>query len=340
MKLSVLIPVYNVEDYLEECVGSVLKQSNQNFEIILINDGSTDASGEICNRLKETHPEKIKVIHKENEGQLLARWDAIQVASGEVLVFLDSDDCLREDALEILLNCFNETCCDMVLYDSSDRKDFSHKIQFFPFPHRFCMVGKEKSVFYQRVAEGQIPNSVCMKATKRHCYADLPNLNDFRDVKSGEDLLLSLYAVTAARKIVYLNETLYFYRQREGSIVHNFTPGMMQSIKKVNLELEQFVKIWEMPELYPLICAREVRTWIGILMILLEKKDQMSSPEFYQHLQKLATDSYFLHAYASMDALQLPCKYRLLAKWLCQKRYFLLNLVSIAKQIKHKVTRQ
>ena len=70
MKLSVLIPVYNVEDYLEECVDSVLNQSNQNFEIILVNDGSTDTSGEICNRLKKEHPDKIKLIHKENEGLL------------------------------------------------------------------------------------------------------------------------------------------------------------------------------------------------------------------------------------------------------------------------------
>ena len=254
MKLSVLIPVYNVEDYLEECVDSVLNQSNQNFEIILVNDGSTDTSGEICNRLKKEHPDKIKLIHKENEGLLLARWEAIQAASGEVLVFLDSDDCLRLDALEILADCFNETHCDMVLYDSSDRKDFSNKIQFFPFQHRFCMVGMEKSVLYQRVAERKIPNSVCMKAT------DFPNPNDLRNVKSGEDLLLSLYSITAAQKIVYINETLYFYRQREGSIVHSFNPGMMQSIKTVNMELEKFVEIWGMSDLYPLIYAREARS--------------------------------------------------------------------------------
>ena len=338
MKLSVLIPVYNVEDYLEECVDSVLKQSNQNFEIILVNDGSTDTSGEICNRLKKEHPDKIKLIHKENEGLLLARWEAIQAASGEVLVFLDSDDCLRLDALEILADCFNETCCDMVLYDSSDRKDFSNKIQFFPFQHRFCMVGMEKSVLYQRVAERKIPNSVCMKATKRHCYADFPNLNDLRNVKSGEDLLLSLYSITAAQKIVYINETLYFYRQREGSIVHSFNPGMMQSIKTVNTELEKFVKIWGMSDLYPLIYAREARTWIGILIILLEKKDQMSSVQFHQHIQNLATDPYFIRAYTSMDALQLPLKYRLLAKWLYQKRYMLLTAVALAKKIKYKVT--
>ena len=338
MKLSVLIPVYNVEDYLEECVDSVLKQSNQNFEIVLVNDGSTDTSGEICNRLKGANPEKIKLIHKENEGLLLARWDAIQAASGEVLVFLDSDDCLRTDALEILANCFDETCCDMVLYDSSDRKDFSNKIQFFPFQHRFCMVGMEKSVLYQRVAERKIPNSVCMKAAKRHCYAELPNLNDFRNVKSGEDLLLSLYAITAAQKIIYINETLYFYRQREGSIVHSFNPSMMQSIKTVNMELERFVKIWEMPDLYPLIYAREARTWIGILIILLEKKDQMNPAQFHQQLQNLATDPYFLRAYASMDILQLSLKYRLLVKWLYHKRYVLLYVVALAKKIKRKVT--
>lgn len=99
IKFSIIIPVYNVEKYLEHCINSVLKQSFDGYEIILVNDGSTDNSGCICDRYANEY-EKIRVIHKENEGLSEARNVAIRTAKGEYIVLLDSDDSLIENALQ------------------------------------------------------------------------------------------------------------------------------------------------------------------------------------------------------------------------------------------------
>ena len=93
MKFSILVPVYNVEQYLEQCVESLLNQTYQgDYEIVLVDDGSTDSSGGICDKFKENNPDKIKVIHKENGGHTSARFEAIKNASGEYSLFCDSDD--------------------------------------------------------------------------------------------------------------------------------------------------------------------------------------------------------------------------------------------------------
>ena len=125
MYFSILIPVYNVEVYLEECVNSVLHQTCQDFEIVLVDDGSVDSSPKICDRFSELYPDKVKVIHKKNEGVVIARNEAIRQASGEVVVFLDSDDCLRKDALMTLYDAFEKHNCDMVIYNYSQCADFS-----------------------------------------------------------------------------------------------------------------------------------------------------------------------------------------------------------------------
>ena len=92
MKFSVVIPVYNVKDYLEKCVRSVLAQNNNEYEMILVDDGSTDGSGALCDELAAQAPEKIRVIHKPNGGLGDARNVGLEHALGDYLVFLDSDD--------------------------------------------------------------------------------------------------------------------------------------------------------------------------------------------------------------------------------------------------------
>ena len=103
LKVSVVIPVYNVMPYLERCVQSVVRQTYQNLEIILVDDGSTDGSGKLCDKIAGTD-QRIRVIHQKNQGLSGARNTGIRQATGEYVVFLDSDDeWLLSDGLEVLL---------------------------------------------------------------------------------------------------------------------------------------------------------------------------------------------------------------------------------------------
>ena len=103
--ISIVVPVYNAEKYLNRCVDSILSQTYTDIELILINDGSTDSSGELCKKYAESDS-RVKYFSKENEGPGVTRFLGAQKATGEYICFVDSDDYLSEDALEVLLSSF------------------------------------------------------------------------------------------------------------------------------------------------------------------------------------------------------------------------------------------
>ena len=126
-------------------------------------------------------------------------------------------------------------------------------------------------------------------------------------MRHGEDLLLSACFITNCEKIVYLNEGLYFYRDRPGSAIHSFRPERKESVKAVHTEMEKLIEKWEMPELTPLHNARKVNGWITNLILLMKNKRNMSAKEYREQIRSMSRDPYFCQAYAAMDHSQLPC---------------------------------
>ena len=124
--VSVIIPVFNVEKYLNECIDSVISQTYKNIEIILVDDGSTDSSGKICDIYAENNS-NIKVIHKENGGQSVARNTGLDLAIGKYVFFIDSDDIVLCDAVEKLLNTAEKAKSDIVFFDAYSFLDESQK---------------------------------------------------------------------------------------------------------------------------------------------------------------------------------------------------------------------
>lgn len=116
-KVSVIVPVYNVEAYLTRCVASIQKQTESDIEIILVDDGSLDACGEICDRFAETD-DRIRVIHQANSGQAVARNAGLAVAEGEYILFVDSDDWIEPDLVEITYSAAKEFSAEMLVFDS------------------------------------------------------------------------------------------------------------------------------------------------------------------------------------------------------------------------------
>ena len=112
-KISVIVPVYKVEEYLDECVESILRQSYSNFELILVDDGSPDRCGEMCDNYKKRDA-RIEVIHKTNGGLSDARNAGLRVASGEYITFVDSDDAIADNYLEILYKALKKYGVDIV----------------------------------------------------------------------------------------------------------------------------------------------------------------------------------------------------------------------------------
>ena len=238
VKFSILIPVYNVEKYLHECIDSVLKQDYNNKEIILVDDGSTDNSGLICDEYASEYG-FIKVFHQENAGQYQARKKALEYATGDFCIYLDSDDFWEDTLLNEVAGVIYETQCDVVLFDRRDiykNKEVEIKLNL---ENGRVFEKKEKETLYQVFIEtSKLANLVC-KAFKRELAATCNNNNLFEGVCYGEDAYESISLLIKAEKTVYLSKCLYNYRRNVG-VTRQMHPEYIEKITYTN------TKIWEL----------------------------------------------------------------------------------------------
>ena len=130
-KLSVIIPVYNVEEYLEKCIESVLKQAYSPFEVILVDDGSTDTSPDICDRFARDNG-RIVAIHTNNSGQPHARLTGLRHANGKYIVFVDSDDWIDVEYVSVLYKLKEDNHCDCVICSYVVESEHKGQIIFIP----------------------------------------------------------------------------------------------------------------------------------------------------------------------------------------------------------------
>lgn len=219
MRFSILIPVYNVERYLEQCLDSVINQSFKDFEIILIDDGSTDNSGKICDEYAEKYPNIIKIFHKENEGLLLTRRFGLKKSQGEYIIFVDSDDYVSTDLLKTVDETLNHYQCDMVLYNfyRFTDKEKIFEPQKITYPNNTVFDIKNKKELYEKFILNHIFVNMWVKAVKREIIDieyDYKNWN----VSKCEDVVQSFPLFNKAEKIVFIDKKLYFYRKNINSM--------------------------------------------------------------------------------------------------------------------------
>lgn len=218
LNLSVIIPVYNVEKYLEQCVESVVHQNLDHYEIILVDDGSTDNSGSICDFLQARHKE-LKVIHKENGGLSDARNKGLEVAKGEYIIFMDSDDWWNPDVCvsDILTCLLKSPSTEMCLFSSLDYLNGSY---FKRAEHSRLKNIKTSDVYsYYRdlLSNGNLEVSACTKVLKRSFL--LGNSLFFKNGLLGEDNEWMIRLLRVLKHVMVIDEPLYICRRRrDGSI--------------------------------------------------------------------------------------------------------------------------
>lgn len=227
-KFSVIIPVYNCEKYLKNCVDSVLNQNYENVEIILVDDGSTDCTGAICDSFTD---ERISVYHKENEGPLLTRVFGVSKATGEYCLFIDCDDFIDNGYLNRLNGIITRENCDMVI--CSFRRVSADGIADAATPWTEERVfGKgEIDTFRKEFLLNNYLNSMCTKTIRTDILKnDTTDFSSFAAFRHGEDLIQSLYPVFNAEKAVYIPECWYNYRVNDMSITHTAKTDRYKSI--------------------------------------------------------------------------------------------------------------
>lgn len=212
-KISVIVPVYNAEEYIGDCIRSVLLQTYRNIELILVDDGSTDKSGSICDQAK-AGDDRIKVMHQANAGATKARQNGVSASVGEYIYFLDADDTIENDTLEYMLSLFDENT-DLVVSD---------------YDHDLVLSWQE----YARILLTHGLWYACMKLYHRSLL-DEYTFETPRYFKSGEDFLMQLRTLKNFKGSIRCSTARkYHYREVADSASRAFTPTMEYEINLMN----------------------------------------------------------------------------------------------------------
>ncbi len=215
--ISVIIPVYNVEEYLRECVDSVLCQTYKNFEIILVDDGSTDSSGKICDEYIEKD-ERVTVIHQKNGGLSAARNAGISETNGDYVYFLDSDDYITENALETLLNIAEKDNSDIVFFDAvsfADTDDFTVKQNYIR-KHNY-QTDSGINIFGQMTENKEFHSAVPLLFIGRDFLLN-SGISFIPDILY-EDMVFTYQLFCKAEAVSQCADALYYRRYRKNSIM-------------------------------------------------------------------------------------------------------------------------
>lgn len=224
--ISIIVPIYNVEKYLEKCIRSLIHQSYSKIEILLIDDGSTDECPNICDKF-EKEDSRIKTFHKENGGLSDARNKGIEESKGEYITFVDSDDYLDEHYIEILYNVMIKNNADLVISGLKDYYD-GEKIKE-NLDNEFEEVLTKQQVYRKMFLQDEIDVNACGKLYQKQIFENLKYPKDmlYEDIQIIDDI------IERCDKIVYTTYKGYNYLQRTGSIMYGkMSPKRMSLISK------------------------------------------------------------------------------------------------------------
>lgn len=314
--VSVIIPVYNVEQYLRECVDSVLAQTYENFELILVDDGSTDTSGELCDTYQKKDS-RILVIHQENGGLSEARNAGLAKARGKYVYFLDSDDWFLPETLEFLIGKAEGEGADVVFFDANSFEDGQpEKLIRQNYLRTFSYETNTGLEVLKRLQENREYHSAVPLLFIRKSLLDSTGLQ-FEPGILYEDMIFTYALFCQAERVAYINKAFYQRRYRSNSIMTSKkTARNYTSAKQVYLK----VKDWSenlnliqdsMARSYITRCAFNALNYY----VSLSRKEQRFWKKDYIELKKhiLENQSY------GNKALQMRCYGRL--PWVTYKVY-------------------
>lgn len=235
--VSIIVPVYNVDKYLEKCVYSLLKQSYKDIEIILIDDGSTDNSGKICDRFSNMD-ERVIVVHKENGGLSDARNVALDIATGKYVTFVDSDDYIKDDYVRYLYLLIEKYDADISICEFDYMDELGVRINH-PLANHKEMVFDQEKALKKLLAQKLYTNSSSGKLFKMEYFADIR----YPLGKLYEDTLTIYKLFFKAKKISFGARPLYCYIYHNQSISKSgFSSKQMECIYNSEIMIEDILK--------------------------------------------------------------------------------------------------
>lgn len=295
MLFSVIVPVYNAEKYIRKCVESVLSQNCSDWELILVNDGSTDGSGDLCDGFARYDP-RIHVVHQKNCGVVIARRTGLWEAKGDYVFYIDADDWIEPDCLADAAVRICETGADLVAYGFryvSQNEAVQDKVE--PVPEGLYPSAEMKEKIYPRILLGSDMKNmfytITGKAGKRKVF-----LEGQREVpahlKVGEDAACSVGIYLAADSVFVSHKPAYCYRVQDQSVTHSFRMDLYGKLADTVRYLET-KNIPEISDFEEQLDRYVMLVMFGVMLLALEKgngvkirdiRSAMAQPVFRKHL--------------------------------------------------------
>lgn len=240
-RISVIVPVYNAEKYIGECIQSILMQTYDNMELIIVDDGSSDSSAEICDKAAKEN-DKIKVIHQENQGVTRARYNGFMASSGEYIYFADADDTLEKDALEYMLSLF---CDDIDIVVS----DYRQNVILTWLEYSKLLLKHDLWAVFSKLYRRRLLDDYVFDTT--------------RYFSNGEDFLMQLRMLKNIKgNILCCTVIKYHYRNVSDSVSHTFIPTMEYEIKMLQ-EVKDVISILPQNKEFSRAYLNFRITWLG-----------------------------------------------------------------------------
>lgn len=347
MLFSVCIPVYNTSKYLDECIQSVLRQTETDYEIVLVNDGSTDDSGKICDGYAARYPH-IRVIHKENEGLMMTRRRGFREARGNFMICLDSDDYwISDEVLAYVRKMIEEKNCDLVLFNyiaGKENPDNNQDIVLFDHPDGHVFEGDAKKELYKKILIGRDLNAIWIKAISRDVLdIDVDYSQWKQDICRGEDMFQTYPMLTNAKRIGYIREPFVHYRWTPGSISNNPKLQFYRAFRTIYRREDDYLPLWNMEEgIVKKTKLRRIPNMLGIMITGYHACRRTGRlDEWKSFIKELSEDPFFRGLYPEAYKKDISAYYRLLGSLIMQNNTFLLARTLDAYQwysdhLKHK----
>lgn len=330
-KISVIVPVFKAQDFLSKCVDSILFQDEESLELILVDDGSPDHSGEICEEYAKQDC-RVKVIHQSNAGVSVARNAGIYAATGKYIGFVDSDDWIDVSMFSHLLKTAEETRADVVMCDATTVYSNGEK-QADTITQLLENWILSKSDFTPALLL-EMAGSACRCIYINDKYSDKLRKHPLAfplGVKFSEDRIFNLYAFGQAERVAYIKESFYNRYMYAGSAVHRFHADYFEAYKKASGWIEKAIyDVWENDEALQKAYAHQFFGGaLGAICNYYYKTSSMTGMERKAAVRRLCNDAQLQEALAKADCLGRK------ERWLKDKNTALLIAYARLANIKH-----
>ena len=295
--ISVIVPIYNQEKYVAECLDSLFSQGGERVEFILIDDGSTDRSAAICADHIARSGVNARLLRQANHGLLKTREIGLGQTTGEYVLFVDSDDCLLDGALATLMQTLDTCRPDVVLFNATNDRSNRTPLFSYPFQDGAVFTGEDKYPLYRLLCCTDKLNNIWAKCVRRALFDDAEIYRDIEGISNGEDLYQSLVLIDLAQEVLFLDRVLYYYRVTNTSMSRSYNARHFPSEKKVCARRLRYAEKWSRNG-GELVDGANI--WICRIMRDVTRKLFISNlpwPEISAELQRLRGDAFYRKHY-------------------------------------------